>query len=240
MKTALASFCFVLAAGTSFAQVNDAQLWTGAGISVDITDDFVLSYEMQTRFYKNVTALDNYYNEIGAEYKLFKGFTTGIDYRYSKKNKEGYFETIHRFCLNAAYSYKLDDLGLRLKFRARYQVPFNRVGVVNENIYPDTKNTLRFKLTVNYTPLNFKMLQPFTSFEIYKGIKPVNAYNSIDSYRFTIGATLDLPKRHSIDLYYMLEKEYRAVQYNNHIWGIQYNYELFKDPVFDEPKTEEQ
>jgi hypothetical protein len=239
MTARLFVFYFLFAAGSAFSQVNDAQLWTSAAIKTDITKDLSVGYEMCTRFYKNVTALDNYYNEIGADYKVFKGFTTGIDYRYSKKNKEGYFETVHRFCLNAAYSYKLDDLGLRLKFRARYQVPFNRLGVVNENIYPDTKNTLRFKLSADYTPLNFKMLQPFTSFEIYKGIKPVNPYSSIDSYRFTIGATLDLPKRHSIDLYYMLEKEYRAAQYNNHIWGIQYNYELFKDPVFDEPAVDD-
>lgn len=219
------------------AQIQDAQLWTSAALKTDITDDLSVGYEMCTRFNKNVTALDNYYNELGAEYSIVKGFAAGIDYRFSRKNKEGYFETVHRFCFNTSYGYKFDDLGLKIKFRARYQIPFNRLGVVNDNIYPDTKNTLRFKLSLDYIPVNFKTLQPFTSFEIYKGIKPVNIYNSIDSYRFTIGATLDLPKRHSIDFYYMLEKEYRAAQYLNHIWGIQYNYELFKDPIFEKEET---
>jgi len=230
MKRFLLLYCFIPGSFIS-AQINDAQLWSSAAIKTDITDDLTVGYEMCTRFYKNVTSLDNYYNEIGAEYKIVKGLAAGIDYRYSRKNKEDYFENVHRFCFNASYSYSFDDLGLKLKFRTRYQIPFNRLGIVNDNIYPDTKNTLRFKLSADYTPVNLKWLQPFLSFEIYKGIKPVNIYNSIDSYRFTAGVTLDLPKRHSIDLYYMLEKEYRSAQYINHIWGIQYNYELFKDPI---------
>ena len=165
----------------SKAQINDANLWTSASLKTDITDNLTMSYEMCTRFYKNVTALDNYYNELGAEYKIIKGFAVGIDYRYSYKNKESYFETVHRFCFNTSYGIKFDDLGLRVKFRARYQIPFNRLGTVNDNIYPDTKNTLRFKLSADYVPVNVKWLQPFVSFEIYKGIKPVNIYNSIDS-----------------------------------------------------------
>jgi len=236
MKVLFSFFVFILSTVLN-AQIQDAQLWTSAALKTDITDDLTVGYEMCTRFNKNVTSLDNYYNELGAEYSIIKGLGVGIDYRFSKKNKENYFETVHRFCFNASYGYKFDDLGLKVKFRARYQIPFNRIGVVNENIYPDTKNTLRFKLSLDYVPVNFKMFQPFMSFEIYKGVKPVNIYNAIDSYRFAIGATLDLPKRHSVDLYYMLEKEYRAAQYLNHIWGIQYNYELFKDPIFEKAKA---
>lgn len=220
-------------AGIANGQINDAQLWTSAAVKADITDDLAVGYETCTRFYKNVTALDNYYNELGLDYKIMKGLNASLDYRYSRKNQEDYFETVHRISLSATYGVKIDNMGLRLKFRTRYQLPFNRLGVVNDNIYPDTKNTLRFKLSADYTPTNLDLLEPFVSFEIYKGIRPANIYNPIDSYRFTIGATFDLPKRHSIDLYYMLEKEYRSAQYNNHIWGIQYNYELFKDPIFE-------
>lgn len=237
MKVLLA-IPFLFVGAWSQSQVDEAHLWTSVGLNADITDDLKLSYETQVRFAKNVTSLDNYYNELGAEYKLMKGLDVSIDYRYSKKNKEDYFETVHRFCFNTSYGYKFDDLGLKLKLRVRYQLPFDRLGVVNDNIYPDTKNTLRFKLKLDYTPLNLKLIQPFTSFEIYKGIRPVNIYNSIDSYRLAFGATLDLPKRHSIDLYYIFEKEYRSAQYHNHIWGIQYNYDLFKDPLFEKEKEE--
>ena len=228
-------FSLAIFSSISMAQVHDANLWTSVGLSGDLTDKFTLNYETQTRFYKNATTLDAYYNELGVDYSPLKPLTFSIDYRYSRKNKESYFEGIHRFCFSTTFTQKFDDLGLTFKARVRYQIPFNRLGVVNDNVYPDSKNVLRFKIGVKYRTVNLKWLQPFTSFEIYKGVKPVNQYNAIDSYRFIVGFTLDLPKRHSIDIYYMLEKEYRSVQQLNHIYVIQYNYVLFKDPIFKEP-----
>lgn len=220
-----------------FSQIHDACQWTSAAIKADLTNKFSVTYGMENRLYKNLTSLDSYINEISFGYEPVKNVILGVDYRYSRKNQEGYFEGVHRFGAEASYDYKLDGAGLRFKARVRYQIPFNYLGVINDAIYPDNRNVMRFKLGVKYTPVNLKKIQPFGSFEIYKAISPKNIYNSIDSYRLTFGVSFDLPKRHGVDLFYMLEKENRAAQFYNHIWGVQYSYEIFKDPIFQKEES---
>lgn len=223
----------------TFSQVQqDANLWTSVGLSADLTKQFSVGYEMQSRFYKNATSLDSYYNEIGLAYEPVKNLEFSTDYRFSTKNKESYYENVHRLCFNAAYGTKFKDLGLSIKGRVRYQIPFDRFGVVNDNIYPDTKNVFRVKGSAKYKHKDFKLIQGFTSFEIYHAVRPKNSISAVDSYRFGLGITIDLPKRQSIDLYYILEREFKSTPFRNHIYGIQYNYDLFKKPYFDKKKIE--
>lgn len=229
------AFFLVVSSRFTIAQVQDANLWTSATLNADLTENLSLNYEMQTRFYKNATTLDSYINEIGVVYTPLKNLELSGDYRYSRKNQETHYEGVHRLALNVGYGYKIDAAGLRFKARIRYQVPFNYLGVINDAIYPDNKNVMRFKIGVKYTPATLKKIQPFASYEFYKAVSPKNIYNPIDSYRVTFGVTFDLPKRHSIDLYYLLEKEYRAIPQLNHIFGIQYGFDIFKDPVFEKP-----
>lgn len=229
--TLLTSFILICSLGLR-AQVQDANLWTSVGVNADLTKDLSLAYETQTRFYKNATTLDSYYNEFSASYDITKFMSGGLNYRYSRKNQEGYFEGVHRLAANISFDYKVSEISTRFKFRIQYQVPFNRFGVINNNIYPDTRNLVRFKISAKHKPTNLKLIQPYASYEIYKAIRPKNIYSTIDSYRITFGVSLDLPKRHSVDLYYLFERENRATPHNNHIYGIQYNYDLFKKPVF--------
>ncbi len=226
---------FILCSQAILAQTQDANVWISAGVGADLTDKLSLSYEMQTRFYKNASALDSYINEIGVAYEPLKNLELSGDYRYSRKNQESHYEGVHRLALNISYDYKIDGAGLRIKARVRYQVPFNYLGVINDAIYPDNRNVMRFKIGAKYTPTNLKKIQPFASYEFYKALSPKNIYNPIDSYRMTVGVSLNLPKRHSIDLYYLLEKEFRATPHLNHIFGVHYGYDIFKDPVFKKP-----
>jgi hypothetical protein len=226
----------VLLTLSSYGQTRDANLWTAAALNADITKKFALSYGMELRMYKNASTIDSYINEIGASYKPIKRLSFGLDYRYSRKNQEGYYEGVHRFGAETAYEVKFSDLGLRLKFRARYQLPFNYFGVINDAIYPDNRNVFRFKVAAKYTPVNLDKVLPFVSYEFYKAVSPKNN-SAIDSYRLTFGVSFDLPKRHAIDVYYMLEKEFKATPGLNHIYGIQYSYDLFKDPIFEAPEV---
>lgn len=217
-------------------QVKDASLWTSAGIKFDISDQVSFNYEMETRFYKNVSTLDSYINQIGIGYEPLKDLELSLDYRYSRKNQESYFEGVNRLAINLAYDYKIDGTGLRFKARLRYQVPFNYLGVINDVIYPDNRNVMRLKVSAKYTPPNLKKIEPYTSYEIYKALSPKNIYSPIDSYRVTFGVSFNLPKRHSAELYYLFEKEFRSTPQLNHIFGIQYGYELFKDPLIEKPE----
>ena len=217
------------------AQVNDAVLWTGLGVKADLTKDIGLSYETQGRFFQNISCLQNYYNELGVDYSPFKKFEVGVKYRMARKNRGNYFATENRFNIDAEYGYKLKPAHLDIKLRGRYQVAFNRLGVVND-IYPDIAHTARLKLKISYENKDFKRVQPFVSAEIFGALNPKNKYNHVDSYRLSAGFAFDLPKRLGVDLYYIYEREYHSVPNNNHIYVLQLNYS-FKDKLLKKKKS---
>ena len=55
---------FLLFSGFGFAQVVDAELWTGLGLKADLTKKLSLKYETQGRFNQNASILKTYYNEL--------------------------------------------------------------------------------------------------------------------------------------------------------------------------------
>lgn len=222
------SLIIILSSTISFSQDKDAMLWTGAGIRAKLVKRLYANYETQTRFYKNVTSLSQYYNEAGLKYEPLKGMSVSFAYRYSRKNREGYYTGENRVSLGVAYSYKVDPLSIRIKARAKYQNSFTRLGVINNVIYPDFKNMFRMKFDIKYKNDNFKRIQPFISYEFYHALQPINEISKIDSYRFSCGIDLDLPSKNEVSIFYIYETENRSVINQNHIYGIQYTYSLGK------------
>lgn len=210
----------------SFGQNQDAQLWTGLGLKANIGKKISLKYETQARFYKNVSTLRTYYNEFSAGYEVIKNLGLGVSYRYSRKDKEGYFAGENRFCLNADYSLKIAKTGLRFKTRARYQLAFDRTAVVNDVIYPNIGSTFRCKFDLKYKNSEFKRVMPFAGYELFKAIQPAG-FNGLDGYRIYAGIDFDLPARHELGIKYIYEMDYGSSQENiTHNYVLQYNYVL--------------
>lgn len=207
-----------------FAQNQDAVLWTGAGIGVDITKDLTVEAETQVRFDQNVSRMVQTYGELSASYGVIKGLEFGLTYRYSRKNEGEYYFNENRFCLDGKYQYKL-DFGLSLKSRLRYQHSFDRFSEIN-GTYPRRKNIFRWKLGLAYKHPDFKRVQPFIASEFFNAIQPKNETSTLDTYRIKVGVFLDLPKRHSVKVFYMFEHENRSVDNNYHVYGITYKYTL--------------
>jgi hypothetical protein len=216
-----------LMAFNSFGQINDAELWTGIGIKADIAKHWGLSYETQTRFYKNASTLRQYYNEISLEYEFLKNTEVQIDYRYSRKEDGGYFTPENRLCLNLSYSKDLGKLPLELSSRIRYQHAFDRLTVINETIYPDIKQSFRLKFDLEYE--EFKRIRPSIGYEYFKNIHPAGTGGFLDGYRAYLNVNFDLPDRHEFDVKYIFEREYRTTVQNIHIYLVQYSYTLNDD-----------
>ncbi|MFT5822062.1 MAG: hypothetical protein ACI8ZM_003318 [Crocinitomix sp.] len=209
----------------SYGQNQDAQLWTGLGLKADLGKKISLKYETQARFYKNASTLRTYYNELSAGYELLKNFGLGVSYRYSRKNKEDYFTGENRFCLNADYSYKIAETGLRIKARARYQLGFDRTAVINDVIYPNIRSTFRCKFDLKYKNADFKRVMPFVGYELFKAIQPAG-FSGLDGYRIYAGLDFDLPARHELGIKYIYEMDYGSQQNITHNYVLQYNYVL--------------
>lgn len=212
----------LLVALNCYGQTQDAMLWTGASADMDLTKDFSVELEAQSRFSNNMSVLSQTYSELGVGYRIVKGFKVGLVYRYSRKNDGEYFFNENRFCLDATYKYKL-DLGLDFRVRARYQHSFDRLSIIN-SIYPQKKNIFRAGFKVSYKNEDFKLIEPFVGIEFFHAIQPTNSTAFIGTYRFKSGLTLDLPKRNTLSVFYAFEHENRPIDNNIHIYGIQYGH----------------
>ncbi|MBD3639031.1 MAG: DUF2490 domain-containing protein [Crocinitomicaceae bacterium] len=244
MKRLVVAILFLPLCG--FAQNSykvDAHLWTGLQLNLPVNKDLGLTFETQTRYFKNITSLRQAYGELSANYDLPKGLDLSAAYRYSRVNKEDYFENNNRFCLDFLYNFNLTD-ALDWKVRFRYQHSFNRLRVIND-INPDKEHLLRLKLRVRYQHPEFKRIQPFLSGELFYNFEPPVPGTFLDTYRFRTGLLFDLPDRHEISIFYMFENEFRDEPERNHIYSIQYAYtfkslkKLFKKKKSDEEKKEE-
>jgi hypothetical protein len=210
----------------SFGQVNDANLWLGLGARLPINKNFSINYETQTRFYQNVSSLKTYYNELGLKYGIIKGLDASVKYRFARKFRDTYWDSENRFNFDVAYDYKIKPAKIRVKARLRYQVAFNRFGVVNDVIYPRIKHTGRLKLSAKYMNKDIKMIQPYVALEFFTALAPKNPISGLDAYRLGGGVTFDLPKRLEVDVKYIFEHENSAILENNHIYVIQLGYTL--------------
>ena len=208
----------------AMAQNKDALLWTGLEVDLPVTKDFGLKMETQTRLKSNFTQLATLYGELGAGYEPINDLRFSLTYRYSRKDKGDYFGNENRFCTNVRY--KIDVVkGLDLRFRARYQVAFNRLTVVND-IAPETKNVFRFAGSLKYKNKEFKRIIPFVSAELFFPLDPVLNGDKLDTWRARIGIDLDLPKRITGTIFYMYEHENRSYDNINHIYCITLGYEF--------------
>jgi hypothetical protein len=209
----------------SFGQIKkDANFWTGVGLEMEVIKNLNVGVETQIRFNDNASGFSQAYLEIGADYKLLKGLQAGVIYRYARKHSDYYFNQ-NRICLDLSYKFKL-DFGLSFKTRGRFQHAFDRLSIVN-GIYPERKNIYRQSFKIAYTNKEFKLISPFIGAEIFHSIQPNNQNTGfLDTYRLKAGANIDLPKRHSVKVFYTFEHENRAADNRGFIYGVQYNYQF--------------
>lgn len=212
----------ILACTAGIAQNKDANLWTGFGTDLGITKDFSIEFESQVRFDQNVGRMRQVYGELGANYQIVDGLEAGLIYRYSRKNNSDFYFNENRFCLDASYAYRM-EFGLLLKTRMRFQHAFDRFKEVN-GVYPRRKNVYRWSFKFGYKNKEFKLIQPYVGFELFHALNPKNETGDfLDTYRLKGGFLLDLPKRHSVKVFYIYEHENRTNDNLAHIYGVQYN-----------------
>jgi len=209
-----------------YSQVNDAHVWTGAGLSTELTKKFSLNYKMQTRLYQNASALRVYLNQIGGTYKIASGVKVALKYRYSRKKKNYYFVNENRIVLDGSYGYKIKSINTKITARARYQHAFDRLTTINETITPNTSDVFRVRLLAKYKFPDFKRVQPFVGYEYFKSLnaEPINF--PVNAYRILAGVNLDLPHKHEVKLNYIYQGSNKSIPEVDHIYAIQYTYNL--------------
>jgi len=225
MTKQVLSLLLIFSLYSSYAQVQDAELWTGIGIESKLIKKLSAELTIQNRLNNNMSVVKNTYGQFGLDYKISSKIDAGLTYRLARKNKLEYYESVHRLCLNANYSYKIKKTGLSFKVRARYQYSFDRFSTINPYILPDQKSLYRIKLTTAYKIKSLKVIKPFINGEVFFGLDQ-DVKHELLTYRLSGGINVIPNKRHTIKVRYIFENNFEDIPNVNHIYAVTYQYDL--------------
>ncbi|MDF1673275.1 MAG: DUF2490 domain-containing protein [Vicingaceae bacterium] len=193
--------------------VSDARLWTAISINKEF-DKFELSFNEEFRLDENMSHIDKVFSELGASYKILKGFDVSFNYRFSRENdyETGNYDLNSRIDLGLSYKHKINDF--RISNRLKYQTE-------TANPYENNPTYLRNKLTTSY---KLNDIAPFISYEFFYQF---NEESVINRTRISIGSKYKLNKNNSIKMFYIFEDKFNTTRLkHSHIYGINYSIDI--------------
>ena len=215
--TLLFLFCGIYI--NSFAQVNDAGLWTSIDVSKKLAGGFNASLSEEIRLNENVSEVGTAFTEIGITHKIIKRMTGGISYRFIQSRRlDDSYSIRHRLNVDVAYRIKFKMISATV--RERFQSQVKNVQSSDDGSIP--VNYLRNKVTFKYD--TNKKYTPWISFEAFLQLNNPEG-NEFDNLRYSAGFDYKFNKKNSISLFYLINQEINVDDpLTGYITGVNYSY----------------
>ena len=201
------------------AQDDDFGLWYTANVKAGVTQKLNAEVSLELRTFENAGKVDQGFFEAGLEYKLIDYLSVAGSYRLTDElEDDSKYYLQHHFIVDLKGSLKPGNFTLQGRFRFQTRIRTYLVEV--EDQYPDYAGRIRLKAT--YRTQSFPV-NPYLYSEIFI---PLNKEPErvIGKVRFAGGIEYRIFKKHSIDLSYILQRDYMPDIYNKHIIQIGYNF----------------
>lgn len=204
-----------------YITVRDFETWTSATLNYKYSKKLKIGISQELRLKDNSSAVDKYFTNGFAEYKLLKPVRLGAELRYirlndNEGNVQGY-ENHLRYAFYTSFQHKVSRLSL--KYRLQFQSQ-NELGLdVSQQTFPTQK--LRLKIGGDYNIRKWK-LDPRVSMEIFRTLGDVNDFTK---FRATIGTKHNTKKAGAIGVFYRLERDLNE-QYpkTTNVLGLNYQF----------------
>ena len=189
------------------------QSWTKVSLDKKIPFSLKLQLAQGLRLKDYVSTFNQAFFELSLSYKDSNGLRINIPYRYT------IFEDKikHRLSFGASYQYSIKPISLK------YRIKFYRLYENGESLGEDGEtlgDLIRNKFTIKYK--SGKKINPYISGELF------HLYNTGNKpfyeYRASFGIEIDLPRKNSINFFYIFKKEGIANSHLNEINVIGLNY----------------
>ena len=175
---------------------DESQSWTKLSVEKKLPYSLNLELSQGLRFKDHISTFNQAFFEISLSYKNSNGFKINIPYRYT------IFEDKikHRLSFGTSYQYSFKPVSL--KYRIKYYRLFENGKSVGED-GETLGNLIRNKFTIKYK--SGKNINPYLSGELFHLLNTNN--NPFDEYRVSFGIDIDLPRKNSINIFYIYKKE---------------------------------
>jgi len=195
MKLYIVYYLFFLLAQCLYGADNH-QSWTKVSLDKKIPFSLKLQLAQGLRLKDYVSTFNQAFFELSLSYKASNGLRINIPYRYTIfENK-----IKHRLSFGASYQYSFKPVSLK------YRMKHYRLYQNGEPIAGDGEalgNLIRSKFTIKYKL--GKKTNPYIAGELFHLLNTNN--NPLDEYRASFGIEIDLPRKNSINIFYILKKE---------------------------------
>lgn len=202
----------------SGAQVNDAGLWLTIKIEKKITPDFSLLLSEEVRFDENITELGTFYTEIGADYDIRKWMRASLSYRFkNRKMISNQYGTSHAWFADLMFKKKFKPVIVQFRTRVKgeYKQTLTDEDDKVHEYYSRNKLTVKLDLDAKLVPFIFSEL--YVPLNYKKGLM-------IDKVKYCAGTEYKFNRRHSVELYYLIQKKYNVkVPETDFVIGAAYN-----------------
>ena len=201
--------------------VRDLHLWTGVQLEKTLAKDWTISLSEEIRFKKDVSELNNYFTDLGLEYRINRNFSLQGNYRFTRDRKKDLsFENLSRYNFDLKYKGKLDFL--TVKYRLRYQKEVEGFRLYDQNI-PFEKH-LRHRLTLKINSM--KIVEPYMSGEVFHLFRPTR-YPVFEYVRLQAGVLLDLKDAGEVKAAWGFNRELGSAQpLVIYMFRLNYTYKL--------------
>jgi len=175
---------------------DDHQSWTKVSLEKKIPFSLKLELAQGLRLKEYVSTFNQTFFELSLSYKDSNGLRINIPYRYT------IFEDKikHRLSLGASYQYSFKPVSLK------YRIKFYRLHENGESLGEDGEalgDLIRSKFTIKYK--TGKKTNSYISGELFHLLNTNN--NPLNEYRASFGIEIDLPRKNSINIFYIIKKE---------------------------------
>jgi len=195
MKLKIVCYLFFLLAQSLYG-ADDHQSWTKVSIEKKIPFSLKLELSQGLRLKDSASTFNQTFFELSLSYKDSNGLRINIPYRYTVfENK-----IKHRLSLGASYQYSFKPVSLK------YRIKFYRLHENGESVGEDGEalgDLIRSKFIIKYK--TGKKTNPYISGELFHLLNTNN--NLLNEYRASFGIEIDLPRKNSMNIFYILKKE---------------------------------
>ncbi|NJK93594.1 MAG: DUF2490 domain-containing protein [Bacteroidales bacterium] len=197
-------FVAILLSGSAIlvAQNKDFGAWYSLGGRYEITKKIQLNISEEFRTNSNAGSINQFFTELGLNYKLNKYFSIGGNYRFIKKREDDdQFYTRNRFY--GDLEFKLPLKRFEFNYRFRFQKQKNKFAEYEIDLEPIFINRHKFELEYN---IPGSKLTPSVFYERFFRTYTSKAYEAV-SVRYGLGLSYKFNKKHAISAGYFVDKD---------------------------------
>lgn len=218
MKKVLLVF-FAIIPSLASAQNKDFGIWYNISARYEVIKNLRIEVSEELRTISNASETDQFFTEVGLNYKLNDYVNFGGYYRYIKKrDNDKDFNTRNRFFGEVELNLPFNRF--ELSYRNRLQRQINKDADDVEEKAPILYN--RHKVSLKYNIRKVK-LTPSVFYERFYRLKYIDSY-FYDNVRYGINLNYKFNKRHLVSTGFLIDEDLFPTKKQRNILTLSYRY----------------